>query len=255
VDVHQRHQVVGVAVVCLAGLFSISSAASQDKLPSAAGMDQSCAKEPAFAPDDPKPTRGCKSDVDKNDSLLRRGRENKETGLVYFRIGYDQAVDDLQKQAFRVAMAMWNKHSRITGFVFDETPGKPDFRLTEGAPRQFSDWAEMEKKQCAGYMSHGSYIWYSPPLMNWVTRDEHIASAAAVYAHELGHALNICHKSGSCLMRDGHPNETCLDRGASSSLDIPADDLRDAYVCGHGARGKARKEDEQLKLQKNQKSF
>jgi hypothetical protein len=251
VDVHQRHHVVGIAAVCLSGLFAISIAASQDKLPGAIILDQSCSRKPSFGPGDPKPTLGCKSDVDKGDSLLRGGREIN--GLVHFRIGYDSKVDDLQKQAFKLAIRMWNKHRETTKFVFEDTStGTPDFRLVEGAPQP-----ELERDECAGYMSEGSYIWYSTLNMSWVTRETHLEAAARVYAHELGHALNICHKSASPLMRAGELNEPCEVRAAIVLPDIPEDDVRDAWICGLGARTEARRLDElkKLKPQKAPKPF
>jgi hypothetical protein len=229
VDVHQRHQVVGLAAVCLAALF----------VSCAAALDETCAG----------PT-GCRKGMNSCESLLRGGRQDKD-GLVHFRIAYDYDVDPEQKEAFKAGMQMWNKYSKETGFEFEDAEtNQYDFRLQKGAPRhlQAKDRDELETKQCATYESLGSYIWYSPKGMELViqkaaTKAAGVKAAASAYAHELGHALNVCHKPESCLMRAGDSKEFCHVVAAKLPDDIPQDDRRDASICGRGARAQARDED------------
>jgi hypothetical protein len=239
VDVHQRHQVVGIAVVCLAGLFGSAGAASQDK-PVSRNVDE-CAG-----------TTGCRGGMHPNESLLRGGQV--KDGRVYFYIAYDHDVDSRQKQAFKAGMEMWNKYSAKTGFEFKDAAGNQqhDFRLQKGAPRHLGkrERDDRQKKHCAAYELVGSYIWYSPRGMKAVLKKS-AKTAASVYAHELGHALNICHKpkEKSPLMRAGDSNVDCDKVVADFPHDIPEGDVIDAFDCGQGMRAMARADDEVLEFE------
>jgi hypothetical protein len=199
----------------------------------AAALDDTCSKHPSSRPGDPEPTFGCRARLHADDPLLVGGYE--ANGLVHFRIAFDGDVEPLQKQAFEAGMAMWNRHSQTTGFVFEaHTTGNVDFRLQRGARHVPNG---NEQTDCTGYVSPGFFIWYSPEGMNWVKRDTDITAAARIYAHELGHLLNLCHKCGvTSLMREGDPDGLCRDWARTAPLDIPAEDLRDARICGLGAR-------------------
>jgi hypothetical protein len=247
---YQRHHVVGLLAVCLAGTIALPGAARQDKTSSAANLQNAECQDGTCVEGE---TPGCRKQVDRCDSLLRGGREERR--VVYFRIAYDYDVDPLQKQAFQKGMEMWNRHSPTTGFMFEDAKAdeQHDFRLQHGAPRHLQNRPELEKAECAAYASPGSYIWYSPQGMNWVMDDADIEAAGRVYAHELGHALNICHKPCSLLMRPGDSDKGCLALAARLPREIPKEDLRDARTCGHGARAKARADDELLEWAKQVK--
>jgi hypothetical protein len=222
-----------MAALCLSGLFAFTCAASPGKPqpPGAADSDQSCSDEPSFAAGDPTPSFGCKAGVHHDDPLVSKGL--KIEGLVHLRVDYVDGVEDRHKQAFRLAIEMWNTHRRATGFVFRvSTEANPDLLLKKGAPRDLANWEAMEDTQCAAYMTGRATIWYAPRYMDVVIEREGIDAAARIYAHELGHVLNICHKAQSLLMRDGDPNEWCHERAAKMPGEIPPDDIRDARVCG-----------------------
>lgn len=181
------------------------------------------------------------------ESLLRGGKV--KDGRVYFRIAYDFDVDPDQKKAFKAGMEMWNKHSKTTGFEFEDAKtGRHDFRLQKGAPRHLNlhHQAELETKQCATYVPLGSYIWYSPEGMKRVIEKAGLDAAASAYAHELGHALNICHKLGSDLMRAGDSEMDCDLRAKKLPREIPEGDLDDAKICGRDVRKWALEEDKEI---------
>jgi hypothetical protein len=257
VDMRQRHHVVGLAAVCLNGLFAISCAARLVTPPSTADLqpplyaDKSCSEGP---------TPGCRAEVERCDSLLRGGHE--VDGVVHFRIAYDHDVDRRQKEAFKMGMEMWNKRSQTTRFVFEDAatdphpnvdPNHHDFRFQRGAPRHLPDRLVLEETKCTAYASPGSYIWYSPKSMKKVLRKVGIKGAAAAYAHELGHALNVCHKPKSPLMSVSAPDELCHVRAAKLPHEIPEGDVKDAGLCGHGARTNAQNDDKLLKEAKQDK--
>jgi hypothetical protein len=216
-------------VVCLASMFAVSCAVE---------LDPSClSRRPG------NHESGCRRKVDKDDALLVGGDERN--GVVHFRVAYDpdSGVDPLQWKAFQEGMSIWNRHRKETGFHFEvATPGDPvDFWFRRGAPGHLPQPHELEKAGCAGYASPGSYIWYSSENMAWVKGEADIVAAARIYAHELGHTLNLCHKHGIIsIMREGDPAESCRDRAFKSPLDIQTEDLLDARFCGQGARAKAR---------------
>jgi hypothetical protein len=230
--VRRRRQVVSLVTACLGTALVISCAAKSAKL---AGPDDPCALERPVTQGEPVTTNNCRPGMHDRDALLRGGF--LRDGLVHFRIAYNWDVEPLQKRAFRKAMAMWNCHRRRTGFVFeDTTTAEVDFRLQRGAPAHLPDADEVEKKECSGYMSAGSYIWYSPKAMDWVKHDIDIPIAARIYAHELGHALNIWHKDGISVMREGDSGMACQHVGAVIVADIQDSDVLDAHTCACDVR-------------------
>jgi hypothetical protein len=191
------------------------------------------------------PAPACRAAVDKDDGLLLGGDERE--GMVRFRIALDTAsgVEPLHWKAFLEGMKMWNLYSEVTRFSFEvSTPANGvDFWFRRGAPKHMKKRKELEKTGCAGYASPGSVIWYSPENMDWVKGEADIPAAARIFAHELGHALNLCHYGDVLsIMREGNAAESCQQWAFKSPLALPFEDLRAARFCGHGARAKAREQ-------------
>lgn len=216
-------------MVCLAGLFASRGAASQDN---------TCAE-----------ASGCRNRVNPCEALYGGGEVRN--GEVILRIAYDYDVDSSQKEAFEAGMKMWNEYRGTTKVAFEIATGNVyDLRLQKGGPRHLQDTprADVESKQCATYEPLGSYIWYSPNGMAKVLKEASLEAAASIYAHELGHALNICHKPESPLMKAGDPKVCCHVHAKTLPHDIPKDDVLDANRCGYSMNKMARGEDALLVL-------
>ncbi len=66
------------------------------------------------------------------ESLLRGGEVRDKK--VYFRVAYDIDIDP-EQMAFKAGMAMWNRHSKTTGFrSSNATTSERDFRLQGASP-------------------------------------------------------------------------------------------------------------------------
>lgn len=166
-------------------------------------------------------------------------------------------------------MELWNAKSPTTRVKFEWTTSEiVDLRLQRGAPIYTEqedinsdvlkiDEARIDKAEqtkCAEYVPSGPYIWYSLKIMNWMTQptewpnqtieqlmktDPEFVGMATIYAHELGHVLNIRHKPGESVMHE-NANETCKKLGMSILAPIQPDDTSDARRCFWGARDKLR---------------
>lgn len=209
----------------------------------------------------------CRKGISDRDPLLYGGY--MRDGFLRFRIAYDHDVEPEHRKAFQGAMALWNAHSERTGVVFeDATSPIVDLRLQRGAPiyvkREDPDSdiseidrakiAKAEETKCAEYVSRGPYIWYSRKMMNWMTQpsdwpnrsveyllgnDYKFVGMARIYAHELGHALNIDHKAGISVMRE-NKNRECQELGMSILADIQPEDVWDAQRCACHVRANLR---------------
>jgi hypothetical protein len=190
--------------------------------------------------------RSCRPRMHPEEGLLRGELRGD---FLHFRVGYVGKVAPLHKAAFKAGMAMWNRHSHITGFVFEEAASleDADFRLEAGAPAMPPNAKEdepIEETSCAGYRTDGSHIWYSTTNTNWLMRDTDIPDAARIYAHELGHGLNLDHKTfGSSVMHQGDAGSDCRDLASVIIADVQESDANDAHRCGCAIRLKARGQD------------
>lgn len=219
---NQRRYVVCVVAACLVATLAVACAA------------RSMTRQDAT----------CRPRIDDDEGILRGDRRGD---FLYFRVGYASDVEPLQKKAFQAGMAMWNRHSQLTGFVFeDATSTDADFRLQRGAPPlppNTQRTEPIEKTDCAGFMTDGSFIWYSPPGMEWVRSDTDVANAARIYAHELGHGLNLKHKTGGrSVMHEGDLGTGCRDLATFILTDVQDSDARAAHRCGYGVRLKAQRQ-------------
>jgi hypothetical protein len=254
--VSKQRLIVCVVAACLAaGLATACAAARATQLAKSGDpcmLDGASKKKPVTSPP-------CRESIYDTEAVLYGG--DLRTGLVHFRIAYDHDVDPEHRKAFQGGMALWNAHSQKTGFVFeDATSATIDIRLQRGAPAYVKgerpdgkteiDKERIEKEEqakCAEYVSTGSYIWYSrnilrqiKPSMNWrdsdverlLLQDGAFRGLAKIYAHELGHALNLDHKStGDSLMRQGDEGQWCRDLGGSIIADIQPRDVQEAHDC------------------------
>jgi Matrixin len=234
VCVRHRREVVRLAAACLAATLMACRA---PKSPSLTAQGDPClVGEPAT--EEARRTAICRREMNDLDALLRGGYVRD--GLLHFRIGYDHDVQPLQKQAFQAAMSSWNRVSHVSGFVFEDTrTADIDFRLQRGASVLDPKAIQLDKEKCAGYMSAGSFIWYSRFNMAWVENDTQVPDAARIYAHELGHALNLDHNAHSDLMREGNAGTACRDLGTSILGDVRDEDARHARTCACDVRRNA----------------
>jgi hypothetical protein len=211
-----------------------------------------------------KATGPCRKRVYPREPVLRGG--DSRDGLVYLRVAYDHDVEAEHRKAFEGGMALWNAHRYTTGFAFELAPASIiDLRLQKGAPAYVKEerpdgltvidtdrMDRTEQVKCAEYVSTGSYIWYSPNILNQLQRptnwqnddvefllvhDREFAGLAKIYAHELGHALNIGHTTTrSSLMREGDDHKWCRDQGMTVLADMQPADISDARDCAWGVR-------------------
>jgi hypothetical protein len=188
-------------------------------------------------------------------------------GLLHLRVAYDYDVEPEHRKAFQGGMALWNEHKETTRIVFVEsTDALVDIRLQRGAPAYVEEVradglnkideariSEAERETCAEYVSRGSYIWYSRGILermhqpsNWLKSDDiqsllkgnhEFRGLAKVYAHELGHAMNLDHSKTTSIsvMREGDKGEWCW-KLAAAIPEIQEEDKNNAYNCACGAR-------------------
>jgi predicted nucleotidyltransferase len=187
-------------------------------------------------------------------------------GILHLRVAYDYDVDPEHQKAFQGAMDLWNAHTEQTRIVFEETTDAlVDIRLQRGAP----DYVEevrpdglsridegrinaAERDTCAEYVSRGSYIWYSRGILDQMTQEstwlksdvksllkgnDEFKGLARIYAHELGHALNLAHrkKDINSVMREGHTGKLCS-QVAAGIPEIQKEDWQNAQACVSTAR-------------------
>jgi len=214
-----------------------------------------------------KPPDNCRRGISDRDPLLYGGE--MRDGFLHLRIAYDHDVEPEHRKAFQGAMALWNAHSEKTGVVFENaTSPVIDLRLQRGSPIYVkgedpdkdiskidrAKIAKAEETKCAEYVSRGPYIWYSRKMMYWMNQpsdwpnrsvedllasDDKFVGMARIYAHELGHALNIDHKSGNSVMREDKTRK-CQELGMSILADIQPEDVRDAERCACHVRANLR---------------
>jgi hypothetical protein len=249
VNVRQRRSVVCVVAACLLATLEVACAAGRKNVVTA---DDPCMLEAKERLDDAQKYVNCRRGMHPREALLHGGYVRD--GRVRFRIAYDHDVEAVQRRAFQGAMALWNAHSHLTGFVFeDATSAIIDLRLQRGAPGELAKWEsdKLEADICTAYAPAGPYIWYSPTGMGWMkyttswptadidfllAYDPEFAGMARIYAQEIGHALNIDHKPGKTVMREGHSTKLCRELGIHGLADIQQDDVRDARACGCSVR-------------------
>jgi hypothetical protein len=258
VSVSKQRAVVCVVAACLVAALAPACVAGYTKT---AKPEDPC----ELIKSEPTSLTNCRRSISERDALLYGGY--LRDGLVHFRVAYDYDVEPAHRKAFQGAMSLWNAHRHETGFAFeDATSAIVDLRLQRGAPTyeieifalgKFGiDAARIrkaEKDNCAEHVSAGSFIWYSPTGMNWLMSmpadwltsdidflfvyDPEFLILARIYAHELGHALGINHKTtGVSVMRGGDKGIPCREVGLSVVADIQPDDLLDARHCACNAR-------------------
>lgn len=230
----QRQCVIGPTVTCLsvagrsgvaavtAALIAILVAATELATPgSAAAAGQT-------RPATPTTRDNCRTTMNPTESL-RVGGYRAPDGKLHFRVVYDDNVDVPQRMAFQRAMTMWNRYSAVTRIVLKESAARDaDFRVRRGAPALRS---AVRHSTCASYESNGSYFWYSETGMEWVLAD--LGAAARIYAHEIGHALNLAHKDGYSVMREGTTVDNCYELGSSTLAEVQPADAEDVRRCAH----------------------
>jgi hypothetical protein len=232
--VRHRRAVVRLAPACLAAMLMVDC---RPKSPNFVAPGDPCLTSTPATQEEFRQAV-CRQKVNDLDALLRGGEVRD--GLVHFRIGYDHDIEPMQKQAFQAAMETWNRLSHVSGFVFEDTrTADIDFRLQRGASVLDRNHEQLDKDKCASYMSAGSFIWYSRLTMTWVESDSQVPNAARIYAHELGHALNLDHNPKSALMRKGSTGTACRDLGISILGDLHEDDAGRARTCACVVRRKA----------------
>jgi hypothetical protein len=253
--VNRRRSIVCVVAACLAVEVAAGCAAKKppEKVP-----------EPPSAPDwqgDPCTqerldrfiaqygVRGCKIGVHPEEGLLRGVLHHD---LWHFRVAYVGELDSGHRKAFQDGMAMWNRHRYVTGFAFEDATSTKDvdsttdvdFRYIAGLPPVPPDAKKgetVEKTSCAGFGPAGSYVWYSLTNSKWANDP----GAARIYAHELGHGLNLDHQQAlgvPSVMREGDTGSDCRILAKDVLADIQSSDAINAFICGCGIRLKPRKE-------------
>jgi hypothetical protein len=158
-----------------------------------------------------------------------------QDGLIRYTVFFNSR-DTAQVTAFTLAMGMWNCYSSVTGIKFERTEDKRKAHI------QFQEGKESNNpanRACAAYDPGGSLIWYSQALMEWARSSPQIA--ARVYAHELGHALALCHfprkGKASSIMHEGPERETDCRRVAEYELtDVQIADAESARDCARGVQ-------------------
>jgi hypothetical protein len=168
-------------------------------------------------------------------SPVPRGKD----GLIRYTVFFN-TDDRSQIDAFVLAMDMWNCYSSVTGIRFDKTSNKSKAHLQLQRGIKSGDPAN---RACAAYEPGGSYILFSAPLMDWAGSSPKIA--ARVYAHELGHALALCHfpreNEASSIMHEG-PEQECRKVAENQLTDVRLTDAELAHKCAKGVREDCEKE-------------
>lgn len=213
-----------MAVVCVIAVGTVCGVAGQKKeLPPACPPGATCRQvaNPVEAV--------CSPVASGNDGLIRY--------TVFF-----NSKDSSQIAAFILAMDMWNRFSSVTGIRFEKTENKKKAHLQFQAGKESSNPAN---RACAAYDPGGSLIWFSEPLMRWAGSSPKIA--ARVYAHELGHALALCHlpRKGavSSVMHEGPEKETeCREVGETELTDVQLTDAELVQMCAQRVRKDCDKE-------------
>ena len=186
------------------------------------------------APDKAAPAGNCRGAINPAESV-RFGGYRSNDGKLQFRIAYDRSVTPFHEEAFQKAIAMWNRYTDLTGIVLeDRTRGDADFRVQLGAPPRRRG---VESTTCASYESNGSFIWISALAMTEIVQARDVQAAARIYAHELGHALNVRHKTGQSVMVEGDPQAGCLDLGTKILTEVQRADAEDVLKCAHSVHG------------------
>jgi hypothetical protein len=234
----RRRPIVCMVAACLAAALSPACAArrGQQATPLVPPQCDTCTQEKLEALKDAG--QNCRPKMHNEEGLLRGYQRD---GMLHFRIAFDADVDPLHKQALQAAMVMWNRRSDVTGFLFeDATTDVVDISLKRGmpsTPAADKDVEPVEETSCAGYRADGSYIWYSTTNTAWLKNKTDIVDAARIYAHELGHGLNLDHRAnGTSVMRQGDATADCTDLARHIIADVQASDARDAHRCGCGVR-------------------
>jgi hypothetical protein len=144
--------------------------------------------------------------------------------------------DTVQIAAFTLAMDMWNSRSELTGVKFEKTSDKKTAQLQFQKGQQSNNPGD---RACAAYDPASSLIWYTAGQMRWAADSPR--TAAKVYAHELGHALALCHlpREGhsTSIMHDGPEQEMDCQKVAEDELgDISLVDAQNAQICAAKVR-------------------
>jgi hypothetical protein len=227
----QRRPVVSLAAACLVATLMVADTSTSGQGSSEkAGRSETSARA-GLPMKVPGKTDNCRPRMNPTESL-RLGGYRTPDGKLHFKVVYEKNVQKIQKQAFQEAMAMWNRQSDVTRIVLEDgAPGDSDFELRRGAP---ASRRQVEALTCASYEPDGSYIWYSESAMDWVGPDPSTVHAAArIYAHEIGHALNVDHKEGLTVMREGNTQKYCEHLGSVILADVQPADADDVRDCAH----------------------
>lgn len=146
-------------------------------------------------------------------------------GKMHFTIGYAGNVPGFQIEAVQNAINQWNSVSDTSGIVLEETGGSPDIYIQKNS---------FMMEGCAAYNPASSSIQYSEANMAWANGGNP-ALAGRVFAHEIGHALGIDHKSGPSVMVEGSSYMNCLDVATELLSDPTSGDAEDARDCASNA--------------------
>jgi hypothetical protein len=248
--VNRRRSIVCVVAACLGAALGPACAAKKDRftpvLPASETLDwrgDACTQERLDKFVTQSPQDNCRPKIHPDEGILRGSLDGD---FRYFRIHFDRSVPKRHREVFHAAMGMWNRQSHVTGFVFDDEPSAKaaDFRVTRGLPSPPPNAGADQPTEmtiCSGFRTDKSSIWYSQNTFHWVKTDADVAAAARIFAHELGHGLNIDHKTSSSVMRQGNPETYCDVLARSMLMDVQEYDARDAFRCGCGIRLKPRK--------------
>jgi hypothetical protein len=171
-------------------------------------------------------------------------------GLIRYTV-FINTDDRSQIDAFVLAMDMWNCYSSVTGIRFDRTLDKEKAHLQLQRGKESDD---PLNRACAAFEPVGSYVWFAAPLMNWAGSSPKIA--ARVYAHELGHALALCHlprkKKASSIMHKGpeHEEKDCRKVAKTQLTDIQLSDAELVRMCVKHVREQCEKDRHKEQLER-----
>ena len=236
---YRRRAVVCVVAACLAAAVGVSCAKkppAPPPPPQLSWQGDPCTKERLDKFIHQYGIKGCRLGIHPEEGILRGVLRD---GFWRFRVGYVGKIDAAHRRAFKEGVAMWNRHSHVTGFMFEDATSKTDvdFRLIAGAPAGQPDAKAgdpIEKTSCSGFKPPGSHVWYSTMNSDWA--DD--ADAARLYAHELGHGLNLDHwlELSDSVMHEGDSGMDCRILAAHVIDEIQESDAINAFICGCGVR-------------------